>query len=199
MTVTIFNTEVNLLAQFFGFIMLIFVIISYQMKDNKYYIYMSVAFALCALESITLGSVSNFICCLVSICRNLAVLHFRKLDREVPKWVTIALILPIAATGVYAAINWPWYQLMPPILIITLTLLAVQRSIFVLKFGSIFIELGLLVFNLFIGAYVGVLRQAIATASVIIGLVSYVRALRHGEVQDHLQILNAKNSASDNE
>ena len=190
MIVTIFNTEVNLLAQFFGFIMLIFVIISYQMKDNKYYVYMSVAFALCALESITLGSVSNFICCLVSICRNMTVLYFRRRDRDVPNWATVALILPIAATGVYAALHWPWYQLMPPILIITLTLLAVQRSIFVLKFGSIFIELGLLVFNLFIGAYVGVLRQAIATTSVVVGLVSYIRALRRGEVQDHLPIIN---------
>ena len=191
MTVTIFNTEVNLLAQLFGFIMLIFIVISYNVHDNKYFVFMTFAFFFCALESITLGSITNFICCLVSIFRSLSVLHYRKHDRDIPKWLPIALILPIFTIGVWAAVtDNPWYQLMPPVLIIALTILTLQKSIFVLKTGSIFIESGLMVFNFFIGAYVGVIRQLIAVISVIIGLIRYSKALKIGEASDYLNVFD---------
>lgn len=199
MTLTIFNTEVNLLAQLFGLIMLIFIVMSYNVHDNKYFVYMTVAFFFCALESITLGSITNFICCLVSIARSLSVLHYRKHNLDIPKWLPVVLILPIFAIGVWAAVTkCPWYQLMPPILIITLTILTMQKSMFVLKSGSIFIESGLMVFNFFIGAYVGVIRQLIAVISVIVGLVRYSKALKTGEATDHLNIFNNHESAAEN-
>lgn len=191
MIVTIFGIEVNLLAQFFGFIMLIFIVMSYNVHDNKYFIYMTVAFFFCALESITLGSITNFICCLVSIARSLSVLYYRKRDMDIPKWLPIILILPIFSIGVWAVVTkCPWYQLMPPVLIITLTILTIQKSMFVLKTGSIFIESGLMVFNFFIGAYVGVIRQLIAVISVIVGLIRYSRSLKKGEATDHLNVFN---------
>ena len=207
MIVSILGTDVNLLAQFWGFIMLIFIIISYQVHDTKYFIYMSIAFAFCALESLTLGSISNFICCLVSICRNIAVLYYRKKNADVPNLVTVALIVPVIIIAIWVVwVGSPWHQLMPPILAMSLTLLAVQKSIFWLKFGSIFIELGFLIFDIFIGAYVGVLRQGIVVTSVIVGLVRYISALKQGKATDHYNYfdnhnkaaaLSAKNNTSD--
>lgn len=197
MIVTIFGIEVNLLAQLFGFIMLIFIVMSYNVHDNKYFIYMTVAFFFCALESITLGSITNFICCLVSIARSLSVLYYRKRDMDIPKWLPIILILPIFSIGVWAVVTeCPWYQLMPPVLIITLTILTIQKSMFVLKTGSIFIESGLMVFNFFIGAYVGVIRQLIAVISVIVGLIRYSRSLKKGEATDHLNVFNNHETAA---
>lgn len=194
MVVSIFGADVNLLAQFWGFIMLIFIIISYQVHDTKYFIYMSVAFAFCALESLTLGSVSNFICCLVSICRNIAVLYYRKQNTDVPNAVTALLIIPVVIIGIWVIFTGnPWHQLMPPILAISLTLLAVQKSIFWLKFGSIFIELGFLIFDIFIGAYVGVIRQGIVVVSVVIGLIRYISALKHGTVKDYRNFFDNHN------
>ncbi len=196
MIVTLFGVEVNLLAQLFGLIMLIFIVISYNVHDNKYFIFMTVAFSFCALESITLGSITNFICCLVSIARSLSVLYYRKRDLDIPKWLPVVLIVPIFAIGVWAVVtDNPWYQLMPPVLIITLTILTMQKSMFILKTGSIFIEAGLMVFNFFIGAYVGVIRQAIAVISVIVGLIRYHRALQKGEAFDSLQRLNHPENA----
>ncbi len=175
MTVTILGLEVNVLAQVFGFFMMIFLIMSYQFKGEKLLVFMAIAYVFCLGEAITLHAVSNIVCTSVSIIRNLVIVWYMRKDKKVPTFITIVMLLPIVAVLIYSIVQLPWYECLPPIFVITFSILASTNNNAVIKIGSVFLESGYLVFDLFIGAYVGVIRQVIAVVAVIVGVIRYFK------------------------
>lgn len=175
MTVTILGLEVNILAQIFGFFMMIFLIMCYQFKGEKLLIFMAIAYAFCLGEAITLNAVSNIVCTSVSIIRNVVIVLYMRKDKKVPLWLTLLMLMPIIAVLVYSLVALPWYECLPPIFVITFSIFAAINNTALIKVGSIFLESGYLIFDIFIGAYVGVIRQAIAVTATIVGSVRYLK------------------------
>ena len=177
MVVTVLGIEINILAQIFGIFMLIFLVLSYQKGRKGYLIYLSIAYFFCAIESFILLAYSNVVCCVVSTIRNLTVLSYMKKGKEVPvKW-TLLFLIPIVAVGIWSLVVSPWYNIFPPMLVIIHTFLTVQPKVMVLKVGCVFVELGYLIFDIFIGAYIGVIRQIFTIISVITGIIKTKKEL----------------------
>ena len=181
MTVIIWGVEVNIVAQIFGFLMMLFLIASYQFKGVKLLLLMAVAYCFCFLEAFFLGVISNMICAFVSIVRNVILAWLFSKDKKSPVWLTAVLLMPIIAVLIYSIMFSPWYESMPPILVITFSVVASFKNEKLLKGACIGIESGYLIFDIFIGAYVGVIRQVISVISAIFGFIRYVKGAKNEE------------------
>ena len=177
-TVEILGLKVNLLAQFFGLLFLIFLVICYQKDKKGFLIYLSIAYVFCAVESALLYAYTNVACAVLCIIRNVAVLLYLRKGKELPKVLTAVFIIGILAIGVWAVFTGNWYDILPPALVMAHTLLTIQPKVFLLKTGSIFVEAGYLVFNLFIGSYIGVVRQIFAVSAAVIGVIKYKKTAK---------------------
>lgn len=173
--------HINVYAQIVGFVGMIVLVWSYQLKKTGFLALSSAAMAIFLAESCILAADSDTFTGIVlnaaAIVRNLLMLFcLKKLRRELPVWAAVCLL-----AAAWAACAWKlgaWYTWLPPILQTVYTLCSVSKRDTVLKTGALILESGNLVYNASVGAYIGVFRQIILVIGVIAGLIGYLRARR---------------------
>ena len=89
------------------------------------------------------------------------------------------LLIPIVAVLIYSIMYLPWYESMPPLLVITFSIVASLKREKLLKGVCIGIESGYFIFDLFIGAYIGVIRQVISIISATVGFVRHIKGVNN--------------------
>ena len=174
-TVNILGLEVNLLAQLIDLFALVSLIFSYRGDRRKYLLFYSCASVFFCAEFYVLGVISNVFCNLLTIVRNMIVLYCIKKGTEPPKMMGILFMIPVLVIGVYYAILGDIVNVIPTVLTMGITYVSVQKNLAVLKIGSTLIELGFMIFNLFVGAYLGAGRQIFVVTTCIIAVVKYFR------------------------
>lgn len=178
-TVQILGVEVNLAAQAVGAVALVMIAFCYFGKNKRRYLIFATLAAVCfAAESLILGAYSNVLCNGLTILRNIALLLLLRRGKTLPKTVTVLIAAAFLGFGVYYGIRGEWREILPPLFGIAVTYLTVQKNLGLLKIGSIFVEIGFLIFNFWIGAYVGVVRQIFVLTVCIIACITYYRQLK---------------------
>ena len=172
--VNIYGIEINIPAQIFGLIGLVFVVIAYQKAEKIDYLrYCNYQFFFTVFESLILGSITGVIKIVVGICRNSILSRYLRQGRDMPKifcavFVLIAVVPSLCF--VYSIID-----IFPIITCVISTLMICQRNFKLLKIGGMIVEIISMTHSLLIGAFVGFFRQFLIFVSILIGLIRYMR------------------------
>ena len=175
MIIEILGVEVNLLAQIIDLLAVAILILSYQGGRRKYLLFSSLASAFFCAESVVLFAYPNVVCNLVTIVRNLSILYCDKRKIKFPVYAVILTLIPIIAVGIYMFLLGDYMSVLPSIAALLFTYISLQKNIYMLKIGALIAELCYLVYNFYIGAYVGVIRQVVVVGSVIVALVNVIK------------------------
>ncbi len=185
MTVIIFGAEVNILAQIIDLMAVFILILSYQGGKRKYLLLSSVSSVFFCAESLVLSAYSNVVCNIVTIIRNLAIAYCDKKKIKFPLFAIILSVVPIAALFVYMIILGDFLSALPPVIALIFTYISLQKNIYILKIGALIAECGYLVYNFYIGAYVGGIRQIIVVTSVVVALVNLIKLNKKGDKNEN--------------
>lgn len=174
--VEIFGQQVNLYAQIVGFVGLVVIAWSYQLKKLGYLAVSTVAMAIFLAESCILYADSDTFTGIVlnaaAVVRNLLMILFlRRYGREMPAWVAVCLLVPVWIICVFGF--GAWYTYLPPALQTVYIFCALSKNYYCLKGGALVLEGGNLFYNASVGAYVGILRQVVLVTSVIVSTIVY--------------------------
>ena len=175
MIVEILGVEVNLLAQIIDLLAVAILILSYQGGRRKYLLFSSLASAFFCAESVVLFAYPNVVCNSVTIIRNLSIAYCDKKGRKFPNYGIVLILIPIVAVGIYSLVLGDYMSLLPSSAALIFTYISLQKNIYMLKIGALIAELCYLVYNFYIGAYVGVIRQVVVVGSVIVALVNVIK------------------------
>lgn len=170
----VFNIKINILAQVFGLIGLIFVVIAYQKNDKLSFLkFCNLQFCFTILESLLLLAYTSVFKIGSGIFRNLVVAHYLKTNKKMPKIWNLIFILMVVVPSMFFINSWVAY--LPIFSSIVSTLVTCQNNFKLLKCGGIVVEIISMTHSLFIGAYVGFIRQSIILIAIIIGLIKYIK------------------------
>ncbi len=173
-TIYIFNIEINILAQIFGLIGLVFVVIAYQKKEKIDFLrFCNYQFFFTMIESILLLAITGLIKIVVGIIRNYFVIYFIKKQKEMPKFLNIIFVLLVAIIGLFFVDKW--FSILPIIASIISTVVTCSKNFKLLKIGGIFVQILSMIYNIFVGAFVGFFRQTIILIAIIVGFVNYIK------------------------
>ena len=169
-TVFLLGMEINWLAQIFGFIGLVVMIIGYQ-KPRKGFLWASIICCIFIIaESALLGGWTAVIRFIVSITRNFIIIMYLNRGREIPFfWVPIFISITVIASAFFINV---WYDYLPPLFSIIFTISTTLKNYKVAKFGMLTAEFGTAVYCVFLGAYIGALRNLLLTIAVLVSLVA---------------------------
>ena len=175
MTIELFGLEVDLLAQVFGFLGLLAMCISFFCKDKKGYAGVMVfAHLLFAAEAFTLGGYSNVVTNSTGALRNGTVFVFlQKKKKDPPGW-SMLLFAAVAVGGAAFFLDGVLSVIPVACFLFQCAYLASKNFLF-LKFGSLAVEGTMCVYNVFMGAYVGAIRQIVACSVLIVSIVNYFK------------------------
>ena len=177
MIVFLFGLQINVLAQIFGFFGLVIMCLSFFQKNKKGYAgVMVIAHIFFALEAFVLKGYSNVVTNLVGVLRNGTLFCFLlKKDKDPPKWC-IWLFAVLAVSGAAFFIDSVW-AVIPVVCFLLQCVYLMSKSFMFLKFGSLITEGSMCAYNIFMGAYIGGIRQVIACTLLIISIVKYKKSL----------------------
>lgn len=176
--VTIFGLEVNVLAQVFGLIGLILMCISFFQNDKRGYAgVMMIAHIFFAAEALTVKGYSNVVTNSTGIVRNGTVYcSLVKRKKDPPKW-SIWLFAVIAVSVAAFFIDDAWSALPVACFVLQCVYLASENFMF-LKIGSLITESSMFFYNVFMGAYIGGVRQIIACTMLVLSIIKYKKTLK---------------------
>lgn len=196
MNVTIWGLEVNLAAQAFGAATLIFTVLGYLSKGEKYFKLTLFGCLFCLFESLALKAYSAAACSAIMLTRNIFILQYIKNNKTPTVFFTAMTVIAFAAAGaVCMCFEKTILSAVPPVLSVADTLLSVRKNPLVLKIGLLFISSGYLAFNFYIGAYVGVLRQAIVFTASVAGLIKYIKEIKKSAARGDIKENSNENCA----
>lgn len=173
--IEILGTEVNLLAQIIDLCAVAILILSYQGGKRKYLLFSSLASVFFCAESVVLLAYPNVVCNLVTIVRNLSISYCDKRKIKFPVYAVILTLIPIIAIGIYMFLLGDYMSVLPSIAALLFTYISLQKNIYILKIGAFIAECCYLVYNFYIGAYVGVIRQAVVLVSLVIAFINVIK------------------------
>lgn len=185
MTLVMFDVEilgmtVNVPAQICGLIGLVIIVAAYQMNKRKLVIWQLAGYVFCLAEALFVLGWIGVVVTAGAMVRNVFMIYYRyRHDSEVPQWVTTAMValiwagcIPFYITGIAGA----WFDYFPPVLLTVSTVCAVNKNFYVLKAGAFVHESGYIVYHLSVGAYLGIVRQIVLSAGVVISVVRMILA-----------------------
>ncbi len=173
-SIYVFNIKINILAQVFGLIGLIFVVIAYQKNDKLSFLkFCNLQFCFTILEATLLLAYTSVFKIGSGIFRNLVVAKYIKKNKKMPFIWNVVFVLMVVVPSMFF-IN-SWVAILPVISSIVSTIVTCQNNFKILKSGGIVVEIISMTHSLFIGAYVGFIRQTIILIAIIIGLVKYIK------------------------
>lgn len=166
----LFGLKINVLAQAFGLIALVFMVVAYLKKQKTHFLVFCIfSFFFTMLECIMLNAITGFIKPLTGIIRNLVCLFYLKQSRPIPKIYNIVFVLLMVIPSVIFVQSF--IDTLPIITSIISTLVTIQGGVVALKGGGFLVQIIMIVYNFLIGAYIGVIRQSIVLVSIIVGFV----------------------------
>ena len=172
--ITIYGLQINIWAQIFGLIGLIFVVIAYQKKSKRdYLIYCNYQFSFTIFEAAILGSITGVIKIFVGICRNAILSMYISHGRTMSKYLCVVFVLVAVIPSMFFV--YSYIDIFPIITCVISTLMICQRNFKLLKVGGMIVEIISMSHSLLIGAYIGFIRQFIIFVSIFIGLIRYIR------------------------
>lgn len=171
--ITILGMEVNWLAQIFGFFSLIIMIIGYQKPRKQFLMHSTYSALFVLVEAALLGGWTAIVRYIISVIRNTIIVLYLRKGKSMPFfWIPVFIIVTITASALTMAImGFAWYDFLPPIISILFTVSACINNYKLTKVGVITVESSSAVYCIFIGAYIGVIRN---TLLAIAALVSFV-------------------------
>lgn len=174
----IFNLKINIFAQVFGLIGLVFIVIAYQKKEKIDFLkFCNYQFVFTLIESILLGAMTGVFKIASGIIRNLVVALYITKNKQMPKYFNLLFILLVVVPSLFF-IN-SWYSILPIISSIISTIVTCGKNYTILKIGGIIVQLLQITYSLCIGAYVGFIRQTVILIAIIIGLINYIKHLKN--------------------
>lgn len=177
--VELFGLQVNLFAQIFGLIMLVFTVLGYLTHDRAYFVLTLCGSVCCIFESVVLYKWSSAVAVFLVCVRNCLILYYGKKGKKLPAWVAYLIIAVVAVSGVvFTFIEKDVWSLLPPVLTVADSFFATRRPERELKIALIPISFGYVLFNYHAGAYVGVVRQILVFVAGIVGFIKYVFYLK---------------------
>ncbi len=169
--IDIFGLQVNLYAQIVGVAGMAVLVWAYQLKKKWFLGISSLAMLFFLIESCLLSADADTFTGIVlngaAIVRNLLMLIcLVKFNRELPFWAAGCLLAAVWAACAFRL--GAWYTWLPPALQTVYTVCSLSKNYFCLKAGALVLEGGNLFYNAAVGAYIGVLRQVVLVAGVIV-------------------------------
>lgn len=179
--VELWGLRVNVYAQIAGFVGMLVLIWSYQLRRKGFFVVNTLAMAIFLLESCLLyadaDTFTGIVLNAAAIVRNLLVLFCSvRLGRDLPVWAAVLLLAAIWAICAFRL--GVWYTWLPPVLQTIFTLCSVKKNYYLLKAGALVLEGGNFFYNLYVGAYIGVLRQVLILCGLIAGVAVHIHRLR---------------------
>lgn len=154
------------MAQFLGFLYMIFLMISNFGKNTKQILLMqTISFFFKTLHYYLLGGISGFLTSLISMIRNLI---FYKIKTN--KIWTVTFIIAYLIIGIITFKSI--YSLLPVFATITYTLIINQGKPKYLRYGMIITSISWLIYNIYISSYSGVILQAVTLITSIIAIIN---------------------------
>ena len=157
----------NLPAHICALIGFIFLIISTQEKNkNKILIYQSLFYLFFFLQYILIGVYSASILCIVSLIRNI-IYYFK--TNKLSYFIIILVLIVGTITGIYVINN---YGLIIPFLPLVINLIYTyvlsKNNIKFIKKGFLICSIIWIIYNYFIGAYIGLICNILEMFSYIL-------------------------------
>lgn len=172
--INIYGLEVNIYAQIFGLVGLIFVVIAYQKpKKLDYLRYCNYQFFFTIFEALILDSITGVIKIATGICRNSTLAHHIRKGKPMPRWYSLIFIVVAVVPSLFFVHSY--VDIFPIITCVISTLMICQNNFKLLKVGGMIVELISMTHSLLIGAYIGFVRQFMIFVSIIIGLIRYIK------------------------
>lgn len=164
-------TSSFLIAQGFGVAALLAYIISTQVDTRRsVLIWRTVYSGVYAIQYILLGAFSGCVSSLVPIVRNLAYTRYDN-KKEVPTYLIVIFSALVIIAGLIFY-DGP-LSLLSVAHTVFCTIFIAQKSLTLFRFTQAFSAILMLVYNLYVGAYVGVLLVIIQFISMVIGIIRF--------------------------
>lgn len=162
----------NIIAQIFGFIALVFYIVSLQTDNKKKLLtFLIITNTFYSLQYLMLDAYSGLFICLVGMFRSIIFLKFEKEQKEVPMYVLLVVfgiilyssfisyndilsLIPISMGFIYSWATW-------------------QKNMKRFRIVCIINASSWLFYNFIVGAYVGVLSSIIEFIFAVISLIRF--------------------------
>lgn len=161
--------EINWPAQAFGLVGLVFLVVGYQRPRKQFLEFMIVGNVFCIAEALILGGWTGAIRLSIAIVRNVVIIAYLNKNKDTPVfWVFIFILATVSASMFFINV---WYDVLPPVLSVVYTVFTIQKNYKLQKAGAFAVDSGTAVYNLFLGAYIGVFRSAFAAGAVLVSLI----------------------------
>lgn len=178
----VFNIKINILAQVFGLIGLIFVVIAYQKNDKLSFLkYCNLQFCFTIIESLFLLAYTSVFKIGAGLFRNLILVYYLKKNKHMPKVWNLIFILMVIIPSMFFINNW--FAILPVISSVVSTVVTCQKNFKILKCGGIVVEIISMTHSLCVGAYVGFVRQSVILVAIIIGLIKYIKYEKQQKIE----------------
>lgn len=174
--IVIFGIKVNWLAQILDLIGLTFLVIGHQKKKTVFLYFMCIANLFFVAEYALLSGWTGLIRATAAIFRNFVVISYIYRNKKTPVyWVVIFSVLVVSISAFFID---TWYAVIPPVLFVIYCFFVCQSNYKVLKYGSIGCDTAGALYNLLLGAYIGVARNLGLAAAAAVSLILLVKKER---------------------
>ena len=152
-----------IVAQVFGVLVFIAGILSYYKNNTKeVLIYNGISNTLCALQYLFLGAYTGALCCIIATTRNIVFSRFKK---DIPVIYLIIFIAILLLTNFKLVNNV--VDVIPIINVFIYSIALWTKDIFSIKKMSLIACIDGVVFNLYKGAYIGVVYEIVFSCAVV--------------------------------
>ena len=161
-----------ILAQILAVIAFILDIICMQCKKKSGILVVGIiSNTMYALEYAFLGAWTGAISFVIGIIRNITYFIFEKKQYKPSKIVLSIFVLLIIGAGIY---TWKDITSLLPVLALVLwTIVSWQNNTKWMRFAEVFICITWIIYDIFVGAYAGIVTEFIILTSTIIGILRY--------------------------
>lgn len=152
-----------IIAQIFGVLVFIAGILSYYKNNTKeVLIFNGISNTLCALQYVFLGAYTGALCCIIATLRNIVFSRFKK---DIPVIYLILFIVILILTNFKLVNNV--IDVIPIINVFIYSIALWTKDIFSIKKMSLIACIDGVVFNLYKGAYIGVIYEIVFAVAVV--------------------------------
>ena len=152
-----------IIAQIFGVLVFITGILSYYKNDTKeVIIFNGLSNTLCGIQYLFLGAYTGALCCFIATARNIVFSRFKK---DIPVFYLI-LFIAILLLANFKLVN-SVIDVIPIINVFIYTISLWTKDIFSIKKISLIACIDGVVFNLYKGAYIGVVYEIVFACAVV--------------------------------
>ena len=161
-----------ILAQILAVIAFILDIICMQFKKKSGILVIGIiSNTMYALEYAFLGAWTGAISFVVGIIRNITYFVYEKKEIKPSKIVLAIFVILIIGVGIY---TWKdLTSLLPVVALVLWTIVSWQNNTKWMRFAEAFICVMWIIYDLFVGAYAGIITEFIILTSTIIGILRY--------------------------